>query len=283
MGRHRTIHAAARLACVWGFAAAALGLGAGPRAEDYAVGIIGGADSVSVYRGGRSRDLNPSPFAVLEIEYGDMLGGVFMTPTKIAGEVRPLTVGYLQYRPRIKNWRVFVGSRYYSFLGSSDFDFDIDNDGVIDKSGRKGFYEADLGLRRYFNHGEATVRAFYSPNVFGETGGALYATVSGKLLLGGDWSLRGHVGVSEFENLQYNDDYWDYAAGVYTSFKGFDVFVRYSDTAGLSGPSNRIVVVGFERYFSVKSSGSGGEPSFEKILNDLIIDKAFLAQAGAAR
>ena len=252
-------------------------------AEDYSVGIIAGADSVSVNRGNRSRDLNPSPFAVLEIEYGDFLGGVFMTPTKIIDEVRPLAVGYLEYRPRIDDYRLFVGSRYHAFLGSSDFDFDLDRDGVIDKSGRKGFYEANLGVRRYFKKGEATLRGFYSPNSFGETGDALYVRASGKYYLGGDWSLRGHVGVSEFDDPRFNEDYWDYAVGVYTSVATFDVFVRYSDTASLAGPSNRVVVVGFERYFSLKSGGAGGKPGYEKILNDLIIDKAFLARSGVAQ
>ena len=250
------------------------------RAADYSVGIIGGADSVSVNRGNRSRNLNPSPFAVLEIDYNDFRGGVFMTPTKIIGEVRPLAVGYLEYRPRINNTRYFVGSRYHAFIDSSDFDFDLDRDGVVDKSGRKGFYEANLGLRRYFKKGEATLRAFYSPNSFGETGDALYVRASGKFYLGDDWSLRGHVGVSEFGDPRFNEDYWDYAAGVYTTISDFDVFVRYSDTASLAGRSNSVVVVGFERYFSVKSSGSGAAPGYEKILNDLIIDKAFFARSG---
>ena len=252
------------------------------RGADYAVGIIAGVDSVGVNRGNRSRDLNPSTFAALEIEVEDFLGGVVMTPTRIAGELRPLAIGYVEYRPRIDQYRVFVGARYYAFIDSSDFDFDIDSDGVIDKTGRKGFYEANLGVRRYFKKGEATLRAFYSPNVFGETGDALYVAASGKLYLGGPWSLRGHVGVSEFNDPRFNKDYWNYAVGVYTSFKGFDVFVRYSDTVNVDGPTDRIVVVGFERYLSLKSSGSADAP-FGKILNDLIIDKAYLAQSGAAR
>ncbi len=250
-------------------------------AADYDVTVIGGVDTTSVNRGRRSRQLNPSPFAAIEIVYDDFLGGVVSTPTKIIDEVRPLTIGYLEYRPSIDKYKVIVGARYYAFIASSDFKFDIDNDGVTDKTGRKGFFEANLGVRRRFDVGELTARTFYSPNVFGETGDAFYGSISGKAFLGDDWSLRAHVGVSEYDDTRFNDDYWNYAVGVYKYAWGFDLFLRYSDTVNLAGRGDSIVVFGFEKAFTLASSDRDRRRRFEKIRNDLIIDKAFLGGVSA--
>lgn len=245
-------------------------------AEDYSVTAIVGVDTVSVNRGRRSRELNPSPFAVIEIEYGNFLGGAVATPTKIAGEVRPLLVGYAAWKPSAGPYGLTFGARYYSFPGSSDFVFDFENDGVPEKIGRKGFFEANAGIKRRWEIGELSARAFLTPNSFGETGAAFYSDISGKLFLQNDWSIRAHIGKSEYWNDRFNDDYWNHAIGIYKYQFGLDFFVRYSDANNLIGPNQRVVVFGFEKAFTLLSSDARRDSQFDKIRNDLTIDKAFL-------
>ncbi len=226
-----------------------------------------GVETVSVYRGVKSTKLNPSVYGYVEIERGDIYGGFVTTPSSIAGEIRPFVLGYGGYAPSAGAFDLNIGARYYAFPASSPFDFDLDADGVIDHSGRKGFYEGFAGVKREFGKLEVRARAFYAPNVFAETGGAAYANARVKAAIAHGFDLRADFGVSAFERSQFNDDYVDYGVGVFKTLFGLDMFVRYSDTSGLSGSDDRVVVFGIEKAWSLADGAAKHSYLHRKIRN----------------
>lgn len=234
-----------------------------------------GVDSVSAFRGVKSTKLNPSVFGAVELERGDVFAGVFTNPTSIAGEVRPLAVTYVGYSPRVGKFDLGAGARYYAFIASSDFSFDLDDDGVIDHTGKKGFSEVFASVSRNVGALNFRARAFYAPNVFAETGGALYLNGRVKAPLGAGFDIQGDFGVSEFEREQFNDEYIDYGVSVYKSVRGFDLYLRYSNTTGLAGTDDRLVAFGIERSWSFSPEADRRERMRRKILNrDWSGDKA---------
>lgn len=252
------------------------GLAAPARADDYSVTAALGLETTGAFRGVKSRKLNPSVYGYLEIAYGEGLFGVFSNPVSIAGETNALVLGYALWKPSIGRFDFEAGGRYYSFPDSSDFTFDFDDDGVVDHRGHKGLFEAQAGVRRKFDGGRVHVRAFYSPDGFAETGPAWYFNNEVRADLPFGIEARGAVGVSRFSDKRFNENYIDYDAGLYKSLAGFDMFLRYSDTAGLAGPDNSVVVFGIERALSLDSSGARERRRYEKIRNDWQIDKARL-------
>ncbi|NOX94749.1 MAG: hypothetical protein GXP04_06515 [Alphaproteobacteria bacterium] len=248
--------------------------------EDYDIGVAFGVDSVSVFRGQKSSSLNPSVSAIVTVERGDFFGGMFVTPSKIAGEVRPFVLGYVGYGSSIGEFDWNVGGRYYSFPDSSDFVIDLDKDGIPENVGRKGFYEGLVGAS--IPIGEATLSAnvFYSPNVFGETGGAVYISGGLKIPIGAEFDLRGTIGFSEFANDLFNEDYMDYAIGIHREFIGLDMFLRYSDTLGFPGVDDRVLVFGVEKSWTLASSDKDRDRRNRKIHNNMAIDKSQIHGVG---
>ncbi|MDZ7627560.1 MAG: TorF family putative porin [Parvularculaceae bacterium] len=246
------------------------------RAADYSVTAALGLETTGAFRGVKSRKLNPSVYGYLEIAYGEGLFGVFSNPVSIAGETNALVLGYALWKPTLGKFDVEAGARYYSFPDSSDFTFDFDDDGVVDHRGHKGLFEAQAGVRRKFEGGRVHIRAFYTPDGFAETGPAWYVSNELRADLPFGVEARGAVGVSRFSDKRFNENYIDYDAGLYKSMFGFDMFLRYSDTAGLSGPDNSVVVFGIERALSLASSAAREDRRYDKIRNDWRIDKARL-------
>lgn len=239
-----------------------------------------GVDTTSVFRGIKSTKLNPSVFGNLIVERGDLYGGVYSNPSSIQGEVRPFVIGYANYAPRIGAFDVDVGGRYYAFIDSSDFSFDLDRDGVIDHTGRKGFFETFASVSRNFGDVQARTRVYYAPDVFAETGGSLYVNTRLKALLGNGFDVRADVGISEFEREQFNDEYVDYGIGIYKSLFGFSLSVRYSDTVGLAGSDDRVVSFSIERDFTLRAGNKRREYLKRKIRNyDWSGDKALFGYA----
>ncbi|NOX83224.1 MAG: hypothetical protein GXP06_09620 [Alphaproteobacteria bacterium] len=246
------------------------------RAEDWIDALMGdefaimaglGVVTVSVFRGVKSIKLNPSVYGFIEIERGDIYGGMVTTPSSIAGEIRPFVLGYGGYAPSVGAFDFNIGARYYAFPASSPFDFDLDADGVIDHSGRKGFYEGFAGATREFGKLQVRARAFYAPNVFGETGGAAYANARVRAPIAHGFDVRADFGVSAFERSQFNDDYVDYSVGIFKTLHGFDMFVRYSDTSGLAGSDDRVVVFGIEKAWSLAEDAAKHSYLRRKIRN----------------
>lgn len=263
-----------RRAFALAFAFACLSLSAA--AEDYELTGAAGLDSRASYRGALSGGFRPAAHAYLELVRGEMLAGVFANPVKIQGETGALVLSYASWKPSIGKIDLEIGARRYWFPGSSDFTYDVDRDGVVDHAGRKGLFEAQAGIRRKFNGGRLHLRAFYTPDGFGETGPAWYVNGEGRAAIAYGFEARGAVGASRFSNPLYNDDYVDYRAGLYKSALGFDIYVRYSDTAGLGGRDNRAVVFGIEREFTLAASAGSERRRFEKIRNDWIVDKSLI-------
>lgn len=257
-----------------------LALGSAYAADgDYEVEATFGVDTAGVFRGQKSTTLNPAVSATVTVERGDFFGGMFVTPSKIADEVRPFVLGYLGYGSSVKEVDWSVSARYYSFPDSSPFVIDLDKDGNPENVGEKGFFEAVARAGFSIGAMDISAGAFYSPNGFGDTGGALYTTGSVKTEIGWDVTLRGNVGVSRFENDLYNDDYIDYAVGVYREVFGIDMFLRYSNTSGRAGSGDSVVVFGVEKAWSVASSGKAHERRNRKIRNDLVFEKTFIRGA----
>ncbi len=263
------------LCAFWGVSGPAMAGG-----EDYEIGVAFGVDSVSVFRGQKSSSLNPSVSTIVTVRRGDFYGGMFVTPSKIAGEIRPFVLGYVGYGSSIGELDWDVGARYYSFPDSSDFVIDLDNDGIPENVGRKGFYEGLAGAS--FPIGEATLSAnvFYSPNVFGETGGALYISSGLNIPIGAEFDLRGTISFSEFSNDLFNEDYADYSVGLYREFFGLDMFLRYSDTLGFPGADDRVLVFGVEKSWTLASSNKDRDQHYRKIHNNLVIDKSQILGVG---
>lgn len=259
-------------------------------AEDWTDGLIGeditvtgvlGVDSRGAFRGIKSTKLNPSVYAVLEIEYGDLVGGMYTNASSIAGEVRPLVVSYVNYSlPSVAKFGAIVGVRYYAFVASSDFGFDLDSDGIVDHVGRKGFFESFGSLSRDIGKVNLRSRVYYAPNVFGETGESLYVTSRIKIPLGDGFSISADVGVSEFEREQFNDEYIDYGVSIFKSLFGLDLYLRYSNTSGLAGTDDQLVAFGIEKAWTLAETDRKRDYLLRKIRNrDLIGDKAIFGVA----
>lgn len=245
-------------------------------AEDFELTGAIGLDSRGSYRGTLGDGFRPASHGYLELVRGEFLAGVFANPVKIQGENGALVLSYASWKPSVGKIDLEVGARRYWFPGSSDFIYDFDRDGLADHAGRKGLFEAQAGVRRKFNGGRVHLRAFYTPDGFGETGPAWYFNGEGRVNIAYGFEARGAVGVSRFSDPLYNEDYVDYRAGLYKTALGFDMYVRYSDTAGLSGPDNSAVIFGVERDFTLASSARGKRRRFEKIRNDWIVDKSLI-------
>ncbi len=253
---------------------------AGGDSQDYAVTAVLGVDTVSVFRGSPSQKLNPSVSGVVEIERGSFYAGLYASPTSIQGELTSLMVGYWGVTPSAGGIDWNIGGRRYAFPGTSDFRFDLDGDGTPEKVGRKGLTEIFVKGEKSIGPVKLSAAVNYSPNMFGETGEAYYVIGAAKVRLGAGFDLRAHFGRSEFANDIYNDDYNDYAVGLYRTFFGIDMFVRYSDTTGLPGADNETVVVGFEKAWTLASREMDYKRYMrEKIRNNLRIDKSLLAGA----
>lgn len=262
-------------ACAIFGAAQAKGLpGSGP---DYDVTIAVGLDSTGVFRGVKSRKLNPSVYGLMEVSIEDFYGGAYASPVSIAGETSPLLLGYVGYQPDVLGLELNFIARYYAFVGSSDLGIDDTGDGVVDRFGRLGVFETGVSATKRYESGRVSARFFYTPNSLGETDPAYYfnAEVRRDLVYG--FELRAHGGVSRYENVRFNEDYADYGVGVYKSIFGFDTFLRYSDTTGLTGSDDRVIVFGIERSFGVASSDRDRLRRFRKIRNDFSLDKSLLS------
>lgn len=249
--------------------------------DDFELTAAFGVESNAVFRGQRSTKLNPSVYAALELERGDLYLGGFTSPSSIQGEVRPLMLLYLGYAPEIAGFQTRIGVRRYLFPASREFNFDLDDDGIIDHSGKKGFVEGFVGASRVIHAVKVDTRVYFAPDVFGETGGSLYVHTSLKAPIGQGFDLRGDVGVSRFARNEFNDNYVDYGIGLYKTAFGLDFFLRYSDTAGLGGSDDRIVVFGIEKAWTLLQGGGKRGHLRRKIRNrDWRIEKNLIGVPG---
>lgn len=236
-----------------------------------------GLDSVAVFRGVKARKLNPSVFALGEMEYGEAYGGMFVTPVKFGSETRPLVLGYAGLAPSVFGVDFDFGARYFAFPDSRVLTIDLDGDGVADHAGRKGVFEGYGGVSKDFGHFEIGTIIHFTPDAFGETGDAYYAAASINAPLGAGFDLHGHYGRSEHSNDLLNDDYADYSVGVEKKLKGFDLALSYSDTAGLAGADNRAIIFSVSRKMTVYSESGRKSRKYDKILNNWVVDKRHFA------
>lgn len=265
--------------CIW---AGALSASTHAYADEteYEVGALIYADSRGVFRGQKSKALPPAIGAALTFEYGDFYSGAYAEPVKIAGELTPLVLAYAGYGSSIEDFDWTIGGRYYAFPGSSDFVIDLDSDGNPENVGHKGFYEIVGGASYPIGDVDLSASVFYSPNVFGETGGSVYVSSAVTVPLGNEFDLVGRLSFSEFAKDEFNDDYMDYSIGVYREFFGLDMYLRYSDTVGLGVSDDRVLVFGISKSLTLASSDLRRERRHRKVRN-LVIDKSLFFGGGA--
>ena len=122
------------------------------------------------------------------------------------------------------------------------------------------------------------MRAFYTPDDFAETGPAFYLNAEARAHIARGFEARGSVGVSEYKDARFSDDYVDYRVSLHKSVLGFDGFVAYSNTVGLDNADNNAIVFGIERVFTIAESDDPEWRRFEKIRNGWRIDKALLSR-----
>ena len=233
-----------------------------------------GVDTVNVFRGQKSRKLNPSVYARFEVERGDWYAGVRASPSSIQGEVKPSLIAYTGYEHAIGGVDIQIGGRFYSFPTSSPFVIDFENDGIIDHRGDKSFFEANAGVATDIGPVRFDLRAYYAPDFFADTGSALYLYTRARTDIGQGFELRVNGGVSRFGESKFHDNYADYGVGIYKTAFGMDFFLSYSDTLGVKGIDDRVVVFGVEKTFTLADGVSEDERRRRKIRNrDWRIDK----------
>jgi uncharacterized protein (TIGR02001 family) len=235
-----------------------------------------GFESTSVFRGYRAQRLNPNPYASLDFEYKAYYAGLYAAPVAFGAEENALLYGYAGYAPVLAGFEFDLGVGYYAFPDSHVYEFDVDGDGVVDHSGRKGLFEPYAGLARAFGGLEASAFVFYTPNSLGESGSAWYGRVEAEQALPEAFILAGSYAQSRFENDRLNADYDDWSVWLEKSVYGFDLKLRYSDTIGAPGPDNRTLALVVERPFAIFSSARADERRRDKLRNRWIVDKCRL-------
>lgn len=247
-----------------------------PAYADEPVGLLVGlgVDSTGVFRGTKSDKLNPSVYGFAELSKGQFYGGAFSNPVHINGKAGPLVLGYAGFAPSAFGIDFDVGGRVYAFPGSDPISWDLNGDGAAEHVGRLRVFESYAAATKPFEGGQFSARLFWSPDSLGDTGTAWYynAELRKDLIFGIE--ARGQGGLSRFADDRYNEDYADWSVGLFGAVKSFDVFVRYSDTVGLPGRDDSVVVVGVERSFNFPSTRA--DP-YEKVRNRFVVDKSLLA------
>ncbi|MEZ5916779.1 MAG: TorF family putative porin [Parvularculaceae bacterium] len=236
-----------------------------------------GFETTSTFRGVKSDKPKPAPYGYVEVTAGEFYGGVFSNPAFIQDEWNALAVLYAVWAPAAAGLDFDIGGRYYAFPGSSDFEYDFEDDGVIDHAGRKGLFEALIGAEKNFDTGRVSGRVFYTPDGFAETGPAWYFHGEARIDIVAGFEARAGAGYNHFAKTLYNDNYIDYNVGIYKTAFGFDMFVRYSDTDGFYGTDNSAVVFGLEKMWSLRSPDADARRRYRKILNDWVVDKSLFA------
>jgi len=272
----RQVAAALAVAC------ASLGAAPGRALEDEVVVGVG-VDSIGVFRGVRSRKLNPSPYVFVEGASGPFVVGAFASPVSIDDRAQSLVLAYASAEQAVHGFDLSVGGRYYAFTDPREFVFDFNDDGVAEHAGKKHLFEAGVSLARDFGGGRAKFSAYYTPDGFARTGPGLYAIGEVRADLFDGVQLRANGGVSRFRDDLYNDDYADIGIGLFKSAWGFDFYLKYSDTIALAGSDDRTLAFGIERAFTLFSSGGAQRRRMRKILNDWSIDKSQLGVSGLSR
>lgn len=236
-----------------------------------------GMETTGAFRGVRSRDLNPAVYGYAEFWYENFYLGGYTNPVRIAGDKGPLVVSYIGYNPRWGDVAIDIGVRNYAFVGIENIPIDEDGDDQPDRLGNLGLFEGKVAVTKYFSSGRVSARFFVTPDMLGETGAAYYLSTEARKKLPEGFELRADISASLYDDKRFHNDYADYGVSLHKSLGGFDMFVRYSDTAGLPGPDNRLFVFGIEKSFGIYSSDSALERRMRKIYNSDDFPKSLIS------
>lgn len=121
---------------------------------------------------------------------------------------------YAGYAGEFSGFTYDLGGLYYAYPGADD---DLDYD----------YFEAMAKLGYDFQVASVEGAVYYSPEFFGDTGDALYSSLSVNVPLPYDFSASGHVGHQYIDDAA---DYNDWALGLGYSVAGFDLSLTYTDT-----------------------------------------------------
>jgi len=127
-----------------------------------------------------------------------------------------------------------IGVIYYAYPDSPEL-----------PTGEQNFVEFHGGVSVPVGLVDLSAAVSYSPDFYGEIGGAFYYQFTAAVDLSEQTgveglSMSGGYGLSRFDNNMLGDDYDDWNAGVSASFFGLDFDLRYFDTTGLAGNDESI-------------------------------------------
>ena len=127
-----------------------------------------------------------------------------------------------------------VGFIYYAYPDSPEL-----------ATGTQNFLEVYVGASAPVGPIEIGGTVAYSPEFYGEIGGAFYYQATAALDLSEETGIEGLVfdvsyGFSRFEDGLLGDDYDDYSVGVSVTAAGLDLGLRYYGTSGLSSNDDHI-------------------------------------------
>ena len=132
-------------------------------------------------------------------------------------------------------------------IGETNFDFGVIYYAYPDSpelpTGTQNFVEFYAGIGQSFGPIEPSVKVSYSPDFYGETGGAFYIEGDVALQIIEELSASAGIGASLFEDDLLNDDYIDFNAGITAASWGLDFDLRFHSTSNRVGGSDDDVVV----------------------------------------
>ena len=145
---------------------------------------------------------------------------------------------YAGISPEFNGMTFDLGVIYYGYPDSPEL-----------ATGSQDFLEIYGGVSHEFNQVSLGASLAYSPDFYGETGGAFYAKGEIGVQVTDEVSISGHYGQSAFEDDLLNDDYGDYSVGATVSAFGLDFDLRYHGTVDMAAGDSDAVVFTVSREF----------------------------------
>lgn len=268
-GRRAASAAVFALACAATPAAAA---GFTLMSPDTEVTTTVGVDTISVFRGVRSRRLNPNPQVFVDYARERLYAGLYAAPVAFGPETDLLLTPYAGVTPRVGSVDFDIGAGAYLFPGGRPFVYDVP--GRPPQSGHKRLVEPYAGVKRAFGSAELSGFVFYTPDTIGEAGPAWYGRAQVEADLPFALEAGANFGVSRYRDVELNPDYEDYSAWLGREVRGFDLRLTWSDALRLPGPSNAVLSFRIERQFTLRRTHK--DYMDRKISNRFVIDKSRL-------
>ncbi len=108
-------------------------------------------------------------------------------------------------------------------------------------TGTQNYVEFYAGVAQQFGPFEPSAKVYYSPDFYGETGGAFYVQGEVELEIVEHLHAAAGIGASMFEDDILNDDYIDYHFALGTELEGFELELGYHATENLAHDHEAVI------------------------------------------